>query len=78
MRKIISFLLGISLGAGAGVLVVTLFAPVSGGELRQNLRDHVQNAMNAARQASEEKRRELEAELERLRQPEARDTDESE
>jgi gas vesicle protein len=68
MRKVLSFIIGLSLGIGVGVLVVTFFSPVSGSEVRQNLRDHYQNALKAAREASEAKRKELEADLEQMRE----------
>jgi gas vesicle protein len=67
MRKLLSFLLGIGLGAVAGVLLVTLFSPVSGREVRENLKDHYQNALDEARKASAAKRAELETELERMK-----------
>lgn len=67
MRKLLSFLLGIGLGTLAGMLLVTLFSPVSGGELRQNLRDHYQNALGKAKEASAQKRAELEADLQQRR-----------
>lgn len=67
MRKLLSFIIGLGMGIGTGMLIVTLFSPVSGTELRQNLRDHYQNALKAAQEASEAKRRELEADLEQMR-----------
>lgn len=73
MRKLISFLVGIGLGVAAGMALVTLFSPVSGREVRQNLRDHYRQSMQAARDAAAKKRGELQAELERL----ASDTDEA-
>ncbi|MCA9915355.1 MAG: YtxH domain-containing protein [Anaerolineae bacterium] len=68
MRKLLSFIIGLGAGIGSGMLLVTFFSPVSGDELRQNLRDHYQNALKAAQEASEAKRRELEAELETMRE----------
>jgi len=68
MRKVLSFIIGLGLGISAGVLIVTFFSPVSGGEVRQNLRDHYQNALKAAEEASEAKRKELENDLENMRE----------
>lgn len=63
MRKLLSYLVGGGLGIAAGMALVTLFAPISGRELRQNLRQHYQNALEAGRKAAAEKRAELEKEL---------------
>ncbi len=67
MHKLTSFLFGIGLGAIAAVLLVTLFSPVSGREVRDNLKAHYQNALDEARKASAAKRGELEAELQRMK-----------
>jgi gas vesicle protein len=67
MRRLASFLFGIGLGAVAAVLLVTLFSPVSGREVRENLKAHYQNALDEARKASAAKRSELEAELQRMK-----------
>lgn len=66
MRKIVSFFYGILLGAGLGVALVSLLSPVSGQTFRRNLRQHYAQAMQAARDAAQAKRSELEAELNRL------------
>ncbi len=66
MRKLWSYLIGAGLGMAAGMALVTLFAPVSGGELRQNLRQHYQQALAAGRKAAADKRAELEKELAEL------------
>lgn len=66
MHKLRSFLIGIGLGASAGVLLITLFSPVRGREARQNLRTHYQSAMQAAREASARTRQELEADLQQM------------
>lgn len=67
MRRLLSYLVGISLGVGAGMLLVTFFSPVSGGELRANLRQHYADAMTAAREAAAAKRAELEKEIETMK-----------
>ena len=63
MRKILSLMLGLGLGAAIGVLVVTLFAPTSGEQLVANLKAGWEETLAAARIASAERRQELEAEL---------------
>lgn len=67
MRKVLSFIIGIGLGVGTGMLLVTFFSPVSGAELRLNMRQHYLEAMNAARKAAAEKRSEMERELAELK-----------
>jgi gas vesicle protein len=68
MRRLVSYLLGISIGAGVGVLLVTFFSPVSGREVRANLRQHYADSMTAARKAAAAKRAELEKEIETMKQ----------
>ena len=63
MRKIVSLLLGVSLGAGIGVALVTLFAPTSGEQLVANLKAGWEETLAEARIASAARRKELEAEL---------------
>ena len=63
MRKILSLMLGLGLGAGIGVLIVMLFAPTSGEQLVANLKAGWEETLAAARLASSERRKELEAEL---------------
>ncbi|MGJ3237193.1 MAG: YtxH domain-containing protein [Anaerolineae bacterium] len=63
MRRLISLLVGLGLGTTVAVIIVTLFSPFSGEELRENLKEHYQDALEAARKASEAKRQELEQEL---------------
>ncbi|MEL6308467.1 MAG: hypothetical protein AAFR81_12215 [Chloroflexota bacterium] len=63
MKRLLSLLLGLGGGALAAIIVVTLFSPVSGDELRENLKEHYDNALEAARKAADERRQELEDEL---------------
>ncbi len=63
MRKILSLMVGLGLGAGVGVLLVTFFTPSSGEQLLANLRAGWEETMAAARIASTERRKELEAQL---------------
>lgn len=71
MRRLLSFVFGITIGGAVGLVLVTLFSPVSGREVRQNLRDHYQQALEKARTAAAAKRTELEAELAKATQPDA-------
>ncbi|MGB1285703.1 MAG: hypothetical protein ACPG7F_04135, partial [Aggregatilineales bacterium] len=63
MRKLFSFIVGLGIGISAGVLLVTLFSPVSGQELQRNLKSHYKESMTEASKAATQKRLELEAEL---------------
>ncbi|MEL6273292.1 MAG: YtxH domain-containing protein [Chloroflexota bacterium] len=67
-RKLLGLLLGFLLGAALGSLAVMIFAPVTGKKLRMGLRDNVKKAQQAAREAEEQQRAKLEADLARLRQ----------
>lgn len=67
MNKLISWLVGLGLGAGVGGLLVALFAPVSGPELIANIRQGWQDTLEEARRANETRKAELEAELKRLK-----------
>ena len=63
MRKILSLMIGLGLGAGVAVLLITLFTPTSGDKLVANLKAGWEETLAAARLASAERRKELEAEL---------------
>lgn len=67
MRNIIRLLLGFMLGAAVGATLVALFSPVSGQEITANLKRGWAETMEAARQASEQRRAELEAQLAEMR-----------
>ena len=56
-------LLGLLLGAFVGSLAVMLFAPVTGKQLRLNIRGNFSRAREAAKAAEAQKRAELEAQL---------------
>jgi gas vesicle protein len=66
MRKLLSLILGGLLGGAVGAGLVTLFAPSSGKEFAAQLRQGYREALDAARQASEARRKELEDELAQL------------
>lgn len=65
MTRLISWLLGFSIGAAVAGVLVMLFVPVSADEIRQRLRAGYEETMQAAKLASEQRRQELEAELTR-------------
>jgi gas vesicle protein len=61
MRRLASFALGFSLGAGVGVAWVLLFAPQSGAELRQAARESLQEILEEARRAGAAREAEMAA-----------------
>lgn len=66
MKKLLSLVLGIGLGAMVGASVVILFAPMPGSELVARIRRGWEETMQEARRASELRRAELEAELSQM------------
>jgi len=67
MDKLVSWLLGLGIGATVGGALVALFAPVSGPQMIANLKQGWQDTLEEARRANEERKAELEAELTRLK-----------
>jgi len=67
MRKLLSLGLGFGIGALLGVAIVMLFAPTTGEQMVQNLKRGWDETLEEARKASEQRRRELEADLARRR-----------
>ena len=65
MRKLLSWMLGIGLGAAVGMLLVMLFAPASGQEIIAQLNRGWDATLEDARQANAQRRAELEADLAR-------------
>jgi len=63
MRTLRSLALGVSIGAAIGAALIALFAPSTGRQFRQQLRDGFDETMAQARLASAERQRELENEL---------------
>ncbi len=72
MRRILSFFIGVILGGLAGAVIALLFAPESGPELRNRMRDGVDNLAIEIRQAATTKRIELQERLDTLRAPKAK------
>lgn len=67
MKKISRFITGAFLGVLVSSVLVLMFTPKSGNQLRNTLTERVQNIATDIRHASEQKRKELEEELERLK-----------
>ena len=67
VRKISRFLNGVLTGAAVGAALALLFAPAPGDELRARWQQRAQGLLDEVRQAAQERRAELEAELARLR-----------
>ena len=63
MRKLLSWMLGLGLGAAAGALLVMLFAPASGQEIMASLQRGWAESLHEARKANSKRRAELEAQL---------------
>lgn len=73
MRKIVSWIAGFSIGAALAALLIMIFVPETGAQITNRLKAGYAETMEAARQATEQRRAELEAELatmQKRRQPE--------
>ncbi|MFC2064653.1 YtxH domain-containing protein [Chloroflexota bacterium] len=71
MRKTISFFVGVVMGGLVGATVALLFAPESGTELRNQIRERADSLTGEIRQAVGDRRIELQDRLESLRNPPA-------
>ena len=69
MNKIFSFLMGTFFGALIGATIAILMAPSSGLELRGQLQERSIQLRDEIKQVAQERRAELERELENLRAP---------
>jgi gas vesicle protein len=69
MSRGLQFVQGAVVGAVLSAALVLLFAPRSGVETRQMIRDRVQDVVDEGQQAAEERRLELTAQFERLKEP---------
>jgi gas vesicle protein len=69
MRRLTSFIVGVLLGGLVGTSLAMLFAPSSGEVLRQQVKDYSARMRDEMRQASMDKRIELEHQLVDLRAP---------
>jgi len=70
MNKFLSFLAGVLSGAVIGATVALLLAPSSGDQLRDDMVHRWEEALNEARLAMEETRRDLQAQFEMMQQGE--------
>jgi len=69
MSRVPRVMAGMVLGAALAAGLVLLFAPQSGAEMRQKIQERVQDILAEGRQAAEERRLELTAQFESLKQP---------
>ncbi len=67
MRKFGHFMFGIMLGGILGSAIAILFAPASGEKARDEIKAYLTNLKDEVSRAADEKRAELEMELNRLR-----------
>jgi gas vesicle protein len=65
--KAVNFTLGLLLGTAVGYTVTLLFVPRSGVETQELLRQQIEIVLDEGRRAAEEKREQLEAQLEVLK-----------
>ncbi|MDO9085654.1 MAG: YtxH domain-containing protein [Anaerolineaceae bacterium] len=68
MKKLLSFAIGFFTGAVVVGTITLLFAPDSGAGIRESLKEAVIQTKNEISSAAQQKREELEAELNKLRQ----------
>jgi gas vesicle protein len=71
MRRLFSFLLGTASGALVGATLAILLTPASGEDLRSELRNRVTSFRDELKEAAQQRRAELERQLETLRHPSA-------
>jgi gas vesicle protein len=69
MRRIFGFLIGGLAGAAIGAGVALLFAPESGEQLRSDIRARGDEVVGEIKDAANERRAQLQARLQSLRQP---------
>ena len=67
MRKFGNFMLGAMLGGIVGSTLALMFAPASGEKARDEIKAYFINLKEELNRAADEKRAELEMELQRLR-----------
>lgn len=67
MQKALNFVLGMVLGAMAGSALALLLTPMSGDELRMEVRDYTRQVKSDVEEAANARRVELERELANLR-----------
>lgn len=67
MRKFGNFVFGALVGGLVGGILGALLAPASGEKTRQEISDYLRNIQTEVKRAADEKRAELEAQLQKLR-----------
>ncbi len=63
MIKILSWIIGMTTGAAVGALIVAFFVPETSADVRRRLKRGYIGALEAAKQAQDIRRAELEAQL---------------
>ena len=71
MRRMFSFLIGITVGGLVGSSIALLMAPESGAQLRTELRSRGESFFNEVRHAADERKIELRQRLDYMREPRA-------
>ena len=71
MRRMLGFLIGVTVGGLVGSTIALLMAPDSGDQLRSELRLRGETFMNEVRQAADERKIELRQRLDYMREPRA-------
>ncbi len=69
MRKMFSFMIGIFVGSLTGASLALLLAPASGEKLREDLRARSTNFTQEIKLAADNRRKQLEDELDAMRAP---------
>ena len=69
MNRVLSIATGLLLGAAFGAILVLLFAPRSGADTQQLIRDRIEEVVAEGQRAAETRRLELTERLETLKQP---------
>jgi gas vesicle protein len=69
MKKMLSFMSGVMMGAVFGATLALLFAPSSGDDLRMRVREEADRVQEEVKKAAAERRAELEAQLDAMRAP---------
>ncbi len=71
MRKLLSFLVGVLLGALVGASLALLLTPAPGKDLQAQMQERVQYIGNEVKNAAAARRAELEKQLAEMRSPRA-------
>jgi len=71
MRRVLGLLLGAITGGLLGAAAVLLLTPVSGSEMRDQIDSRIRNLQKEINDAKNQKRAELESQLQALRAPKA-------